>query len=203
MARLLDDAVVGSPFRTVWSRTGSPTPAMPLDVYGTEDEVVVLAAVPGMRPEDLEVTAHGNTVTLSGTIADAAEGEDTRGATWYLRELWSGRFRRSLTLPFEVDPGQAEATFEHGILRIGLPKAAQAKPSRRNTMGSDRRGVGWRGSSRTGSAQALPGVAKSPACGPAPNCPVDRPPAPTGSPPRGTGAVRTASTRPRRSLAWD
>ena len=56
--------------------------------------------------------------------------EEAKGATWYLRELWHGRFRRAVSLPFEVDPGKAEASFEHGILRIQLPKAEHAKPQR-------------------------------------------------------------------------
>ena len=47
-----------------------------------------------------------------------------------LRELWSGQFQRTVTLPFEVDASKAEATFEHGIVRITLPKAEWAKPQK-------------------------------------------------------------------------
>ena len=130
MDRLLDDAFVGGPVRTVWSRSGVAPQALPLDVYATEDEVVILAAVPGMRPEDLEVTAHQNTVTLSGTVADVAESDEAKNATWYLHELWSGQYRRSLTLPFEVDADRAQASFAHGVVRIALPKAEQAKPKK-------------------------------------------------------------------------
>ena len=128
MDRLLDEAFVGRPFRTIWSRGGNTIQPMPLDVYATENEVVILAAVPGMRPEDLEVTAFHNTVTLSGTVADVAESEEAKNATWYLRELWGGQYRRSLTLPFAVAPDKAQATFEHGVVRIVLPEAEQAKP---------------------------------------------------------------------------
>jgi HSP20 family protein len=90
--------------------------------------VVVVAAVPGLQPADLQVTYNQGTLTLAGTIRNVAEGEEAKGATWYAHELWSGQFRRSLRLPFEVDADKADASFEHGIVRIALPKAETAKP---------------------------------------------------------------------------
>ena len=101
---------------------------LPLDVYATQEEAVIIAAVPGMSPQELEVTIDQNVVTLSGTVPTAAESEQGKGATWYLHELWHGQFRRSVTLPFEVDAGKADASFENGIVRIMLPKAERAKP---------------------------------------------------------------------------
>ena len=129
--RLFNETFNDDQFRTSWSRAGNGrTQAMPmaLDVYATEDQVVILAAVPGMRPEDLDLTIHENTITISGKIANVAESEGTKGATWYVHELWSGDVRRSLTLPFPVDSDRAEARFEQGILRVALPKVASAKP---------------------------------------------------------------------------
>ncbi len=132
MDQLLNESVVSTPFRSLWSRGGGGTGAtafpLPLDVYATEQEVVVVAAIPGMRPEDLQVTYNQGTLTLTGTIQNVAEGEEAKGATWYAHELWSGQFRRSLSLPFEVDADHADATFEHGIVKIRLPKAEAAKP---------------------------------------------------------------------------
>ena len=134
MDQLLNESFVGGPFRTLWSQGRSGTAGsyapLPLDAYATQDAFVITAAVPGLRPEDLEVTYTNGAVVLAGTIGDAAEAEAAKGATWYLRELGRGRFQRALTPPFEVDPGQAEASFEHGILRITLPKAAHAKPQK-------------------------------------------------------------------------
>lgn len=100
---------------------------LPLDVYATESELVVLAAVPGMNPDDIMITVEKNTLTLSGSMANLAEAEDTRGASWYLHELPYGTFERSLTLPFELDANRAEATFENGMLRLVLPKAEAEK----------------------------------------------------------------------------
>ena len=133
MDRLLNDSFVSSPFRTLWSAsggTGNATARMPLplDVYATQDEVVIVAAAPGLNPQDIEVTVNQGTVTFSGQTHDVAQSEEAKQATWFLHELPHGAFRRTLTLPFEVDAATAEATFEHGVLRLRLPKAEQAKP---------------------------------------------------------------------------
>ena len=132
MQELLQDSFVPSGGSRYGWGAGARAMArpLPLDVYATPDEAVVIAAVPGMSPENLEITYTGNTLTLSGSVPGWAENEQARGATWYLHELWSGQFQRTVTLPFEVDPAQAEATFEHGIVRITLPKAEWAKPQK-------------------------------------------------------------------------
>lgn len=126
--RVVSDAF-GAPFQTLWSRTGIPGAVpqpIPLDVYATDDQVVILAAIPGMNPDDLEVSVHQNTVSLTGKVGGATE--EANGATWYLRELGSGIFQRSVTLPFPIDPDQTHATFEHGMLRVVLAKAESARP---------------------------------------------------------------------------
>ena len=126
MKQLLEDSFVpsgGSRYRT--STMARP---LPLDLYATPDEVIIIAAAPGMNPQDLEITYTQNTITLSGSIPSAADSEQGKHATWYLHELWNGEFRRSVTLPFEVDASKAEATFENGVARITLPKAEWTKP---------------------------------------------------------------------------
>ena len=130
MQQMLQESFVASGgSRYGWS-SGAQAMARPLalDVYATPDEAIVIAAVPGMTPENLEITYTQNTLTLSGSVPSVADSEQGQQATWYLRELWSGQFQRTVTLPFEVDASQAEATFEHGIVRITLPKAEWTKP---------------------------------------------------------------------------
>lgn len=122
MDRLMDEVFATAPIRTIWSRSWI---GMPLDVYATDDQVVIRAALPGIKPEDLSISVYENTVTLSGTIAGEEIPAD---AVWYLRELPAGTFRRAVTLPFPVDADHAEATFENGVVRVILPKAASAKP---------------------------------------------------------------------------
>ena len=128
MNQLLEDSFVLN--RGFQRGNGTTVRPLPLDVFATADEAVIIAAVPGMNPNDLDVTINQNVVTLTGQVPTAAESEQGKNATWYLRELWHGQFQRSVTLPFEVDAGKAEATFENGIVRIVLPKAERAKPHR-------------------------------------------------------------------------
>ena len=129
MDNLLSESFVGSPFRTLWSGgNGSRQIGLPLDVYATPEHVAVIAAVPGLGPEDLQITFDQGTVTISGTLPNVADSEEGKEATWYLHELQHGTFQRSVSLPFEINVDQAEATFENGILRLRLPKAEQAKP---------------------------------------------------------------------------
>lgn len=110
------------------STQGSGRSMLPLDVYSNENEVVVLAAVPGMDPDDLQISIDKSTVTLSGSVRSAAESEEGKSATWHLSELTYGSFERSLTLPFQLDANRAEATFDNGMLRLVLPKAENEKP---------------------------------------------------------------------------
>jgi HSP20 family protein len=111
--------------------TGTPVGVpMPIDVYATGDEIVLIAAVPGMQPDDLDLTVHQNTVTLRGTVRSAVDAEETKQATWYVSELGSGTYQRSVTLPFPIDADHAEARFEHGLVRVTLPKAESAKPKK-------------------------------------------------------------------------
>jgi HSP20 family protein len=135
MNQLLEESFV--PSRGLRNGTSAIVRSLPLDIYATADEAVVIAAVPGMNPQELEVTINQNVITLSGKVPTAAESEQGKGATWYLQELWHGSFRRSVTLPFEVDAGKAEATFENGIVRITLPKAERAKPHRIAIRGAE------------------------------------------------------------------
>ncbi len=145
MTQLLQDSVVPSGgSRSTWGHDARATVRpIPLDVYATPDEAVVIAAVPGLNPDDLEVTFTGNTLTLSGTMPGDAERGPGEHPTWYLRELWTGRFQRSITLPFEIDASKAEATFEHGIVRITLPKAEWARPRKiAVTVGNGQQALG-------------------------------------------------------------
>lgn len=124
----------GDSFGTVWTRgepeRGRAAFPMPLDIYSTDEAIVLLAAVPGMDPEDLDLTIQKNTVTISGELRSPVEEGAGADLTWYVRELAEGTYRRSLTLPFTVDADKAEATFEHGILKVVLPKAEEARPKK-------------------------------------------------------------------------
>ena len=127
MDRLFNESFVPGQMRTVWS-AGDSRSLFPLDVYSTETELTVLAAVPGVDPEHLDISIEKGQVTLKGEVPDVATSEEAKDATWYLHELPRGSFQRTLTVPFEIDANAAEATFENGMLRLTLPKAEAARP---------------------------------------------------------------------------
>jgi HSP20 family protein len=98
---------------------------LPLDVIETEDAFVIKASVPGVRPEDVQITVQGDTLTIRGESRSEEEKKDER---WHLRERRLGTFQRSLSLAMPVNPDKAQATFEHGVLMLTLPKSEEAKP---------------------------------------------------------------------------
>jgi HSP20 family protein len=99
--------------------------AFPLDVCETENEFVVKAALPGVKPDDVQVTIHGDTLTIRG---QSKAEEEKKGETWHLRERRFGTFQRAMSLSTPVDADKAQAQFEHGVLTLRIPKSEAAKP---------------------------------------------------------------------------
>ena len=113
------------------TRTNAPTVAtLPVDIYDRGDDIIVHAYVPGVRAEHLDVQVDDDVLTISGSFPQLYDGEESGNWTWHVRELRSGNFQRSLSLPFKVDYDRAEASVEDGILRLTFPKATEAKPRR-------------------------------------------------------------------------
>jgi HSP20 family protein len=98
---------------------------LPLDVTETENEFVVKASLPGVKPEDVQITVHGDTLTIRG---EARAEEEKKGEQWHLRERRYGSFQRSVALATPVNSDQAHAHYEHGVLTLTLPKSEAAKP---------------------------------------------------------------------------
>ncbi|HET7727228.1 MAG TPA: Hsp20/alpha crystallin family protein [Candidatus Limnocylindrales bacterium] len=104
---------------------GSDLGAPALDVRTTADALVVEAALPGVKPEDVDITVENGTLAIraeSKTEAREGEGE------YLVREITRGSFVRTISLPNGLEPDKAEATFEHGVLTLRIPKAEQVKP---------------------------------------------------------------------------
>jgi HSP20 family protein len=95
-----------------------------IDVYETSTDYVVRAAVPGVDPKDIDISVEDEVLTIKGEFRHESEvNEDS-----YLRkELRTGSFQRSLRLPPTVDAEKASASFEHGVLKLSLPKKAEAR----------------------------------------------------------------------------
>ena len=98
---------------------------LPLDVSESEDGFVVKASLPGVKPEDVQVTVRGDTLTIRG---DATAEEEKQGERWHVRERRFGTFQRSVMLGEPVDAAKAESSYEHGVLTLRLPKSEAAKP---------------------------------------------------------------------------
>jgi len=99
--------------------------SLAIDIYETADSVVVKTAVPGVKPEDIDITITGNTLTIAG---ETKAEEKVEEENYIRRERRYGRYSRSIALPSGVRGGKAEATFEHGLLTLTIPKAEEAKP---------------------------------------------------------------------------
>ena len=106
---------------------------VPLDIAETENEFVVTASLPGISPDDVDISVQGNTLTLRGETKAEAERPGTR---WHVRERRFGSFQRSVTLPTAVDANASTAQYENGVLTLTLPKAAVARPKRIAISGS-------------------------------------------------------------------
>jgi len=117
--RLFDDTA----FRPLaW---GGSEARLPLDITSSEDAITVEAALPGIRPEDVEITVHQDTLTIG--VKEQAERETQEGERVY-RELRRSSGSRTLTLPNGLDTENATASFENGMLRLSIPRAEAAKP---------------------------------------------------------------------------
>lgn len=121
--RELMDRFINEPMTGLrpWADTGIPS----VDIYQTDEEIVVEAALPGVRPEDIAISVTGDVLTLRGSTM---EEKDVHEGSYYLRERRSGEFSRSLPLPAPVIADKALAEFEDGILKLTLPKAEEVKP---------------------------------------------------------------------------
>jgi HSP20 family protein len=109
--------------RNNWVRT--TTGYLPVDMYQTEEDIRIKATMPGVDPDDIDISVTGDVLTISGKVKGEEETED---GTCISRERYHGLFQRSLLLPTLVVADEAETIYEHGVLNITLPKAEEAKP---------------------------------------------------------------------------
>ena len=117
---------------TVWGRNDAEQPTswgVPADVVENENEIRCVLEVPGLKPEEIEVTVENNVLTVAGEKKyEARQGDENQGT--YHQERRYGRFSRSFILPRNVDAGHIDAHSEHGVLTVVLPKTEESKPRR-------------------------------------------------------------------------
>ena len=122
MDRLFEDSYVRSPG---WGSSPFEGGALPVDVSTTGDDLVVEASLPGVKPEDVEITVEDGTLTIRGEFRSERKEED---GDYLVQEIRRGTFSRSITLPNGLEADKATASFENGILTLRVPKAEQVKP---------------------------------------------------------------------------
>jgi HSP20 family protein len=123
MDRLFDDAFT-RPF-ALGREGGSNWSSPAIDMYQTDNEVVVKAALPGIRTDEVQINVTGDVLTIRG---ETKHEEEKKDKSWQIREHRWGAFERSVRLPTGVVADRAKADFENGILTITLPKSEEVKP---------------------------------------------------------------------------
>lgn len=96
-----------------------------VDMYQTEKDLIVKATLPGVKPEDIDISVTGDVLTLRGEVKQEQETKETN---YHMRERRFGSFTRSLPLPVSVVTDQAHAEFENGVLTLVLPKSKVDRP---------------------------------------------------------------------------
>jgi HSP20 family protein len=96
-----------------------------LDLYQSNDNVIAVVELPGMRKEDIEISLHDGTLTISG---ERKRERSSNGEKAERTERYIGRFRRTIALPTRVDASKVGATYRDGIVTVTLPKAEEVKP---------------------------------------------------------------------------
>ncbi|MFC1597966.1 Hsp20/alpha crystallin family protein [Patescibacteria group bacterium] len=96
-----------------------------VDVFQTDDSIVITSTVAGVRIQDLEIDMNGDMITIRGRRQSKCD--DIQDDDYFIRECFWGGFSRSVILPVDVQHDKIEATLENGILTITLPKAARSR----------------------------------------------------------------------------
>lgn len=119
MNRLLEESFIGPRGHGPFGRT------FPLDVRETDTAYIVEAALPGIKPEQMQVTALDDTLTIRATATHEKQGE--QAGTYVRQERYEGQVVRSVTLPGPINREQITAIYEHGVLTLQVPKAQEAR----------------------------------------------------------------------------
>jgi HSP20 family protein len=121
MNRLFEESFIGPRFEFLTPRT------FPVDIYESEDTLfyVIEAALPGFKLEELTITAVGDTLTIAAVKKEEKLPEKEQ---FVRRERYTGEMTRFFTLPTVIDVEKVEAVFEHGVLKLFVPKAEEVKP---------------------------------------------------------------------------
>ena len=122
MDRLMEESFVRHP-RALWLLGDGGLP--PIDMYQTPNELVVKAALPGVKPDEVDITISDGTLTIKG---ETKATEEVKREDYLYQEHRYGAFNRSIALPSTLESDKAEATFDNGVLTVTIPRAEEVKP---------------------------------------------------------------------------
>jgi HSP20 family protein len=122
MDRLFEDSFVRPSVRP------SERAELPINMWEDKDAVHIVANVPGLQADDLEINVSGDVLSIRGRFSSDAERQESKDWCWYANELWYGPVERNISLPTLVQSDRAEAKVKNGVLHLTLPKAEEVKP---------------------------------------------------------------------------
>ncbi|GHO84444.1 Hsp20/alpha crystallin family protein [Dictyobacter formicarum] len=122
MSRLFEESFVTPRFEMLTMRT------IPLDVYETDDkkQYVIEASIAGFKPEEIEVTAEDNVISIHASKKEQKEPKEKE--SYIRRERHVSEVERTVALPTHINPDKIQASYEHGVLTLKVPKMEEAKP---------------------------------------------------------------------------
>jgi HSP20 family protein len=129
MRRFMDDMwdrFFGRSFSRLFSEVGDYVWRPPVDLYETDDELVLRCYLPGLRKEDINLDVTETNVSVHGTYPEPEQ----KDVQWHTRCFEGGTFSLSYDLPVEIQPDKVKATYTNGVLEVHLPKSEAAKPHR-------------------------------------------------------------------------
>ena len=140
MNRMFDEVFGGLSRRGGRQQPDEPTRWAPvLDVLQEDGDIVIRAELPGVKPEDVDITLHDGVLTISG---ERKAEEQREGSGYYVRERRYGSFRRSMTLPQGVDESKISARFDGGVLTVRVSGAAAVQEPKRIQIEAGDEGTG-------------------------------------------------------------
>jgi HSP20 family protein len=122
MDRLFEESFIRPGSRLL---TAAGASELALDMYETDNDLVITAALPGIKPEDVDITITGDALTIKGETKSETKVEK---ANYLRQERRYGAFARTVALPLPIQADKAEAKFKDGVLTLSIPKAEEAKP---------------------------------------------------------------------------
>lgn len=128
MDRLFDESRV-RPYRSSTNSDHSAAMArLPIDLYETDEQLVLKTRLTGINPEDVDITIDDGDLIIKADLRSDAALDEARGWNWHRHELYHGSVGRRISLPTLVQSDKIEATFRNGELTLVLPKAEEVKP---------------------------------------------------------------------------